>query len=82
MKDEKLKLKNIRDLEYNHLLNKQNIFLILLGTAIISISVSSDFLPKNLTKINIIFTFFLFMLLVILYYGKRLKDKSDEIEKI
>lgn len=49
MKDEKLKLKNIKDLEYNHLLNKQNVFLIIFGTAIISV-ILSDRLPDGLTK--------------------------------
>ncbi len=54
MKDEKLKEKNIKDLEYNHLLNKQNILLILIGTAIISISINSDFFPENLSKMGAI----------------------------
>jgi len=49
MKDEKLKLKNIKDLEYNHLLNKQNVFLIMFGTAIISI-ILSDQVPEDITK--------------------------------
>ncbi len=33
--DEKQKIKNLKDLEYNHILNKQNIALVLIGTAII-----------------------------------------------
>ena len=49
MKDEKLKLKNIKDLEYSHLLNKQNVFLIMFGTAIISI-ILSDQVPEDITK--------------------------------
>jgi len=38
MKDEIIS-KNIKDLEYNHILSKQNVFLVIFGTAIISIIV-------------------------------------------
>ena len=81
MRDEKLKLKNVKDLEYNHLLNKQNIFLIIFGTAIIS-TILSDKLPENMTKWGLILAFILAIILSLLYYGKKLEDKINEIKKV
>ncbi len=78
MREEKVKLKNIKDLEYNHLLNKQNVFLIVFATAVISIILSDNF-PENLSKWNLVFTFILAIILSLLYYGKRLEDKIKEI---
>lgn len=80
MKDEKLKLKNIKDLEYNHLLNKQNVFLIIFGIAIIS-TVLSDKLPEGFTKWGLVFAFILAIILSLLYYSKKLEDKLNEIKK-
>ena len=82
MKDERLKLKNIRDLEYNHILDKQNISLILIGTAIISISINSELFPENLSKMGSISALILFMFLIILFYSKKLEKKVDEIKNI
>lgn len=81
MKDEKLKLKNIKDLEYNHILNKQNVFLITFGTAIISI-ILSESIPRELTKGGLIFMFILGIILSLLYYGKKLEDKVGEIKNL
>ncbi len=81
MRDEKLKLKNVKDLEYNHLLNKQNIFLIIFGTAIIS-TILSDKLPENMTKWGLILAFMLAIILSLLYYSKKLEDKINEIKKV
>ena len=79
MKDEKLKLKNIKDLEYNHLLNKQNIFVIILGTAIIS-TILSNTLPGGETKLGLIAMFVLIMVLSLLHYANKLKKKIEEIK--
>ena len=81
MRDEKEKLKNIKDLEYNHLLNKQNVFLIVLATAIISIILSEKF-PENLTKWGLVLACILAIIISLLYYSKKLEDKLNEIEKI
>lgn len=81
MKDEKLKLKNIKDLEYNHLLNKQNVFLIVFATAIISI-ILSDKLPEDLTKWGLILAFILAIILSLLNYSKKLEDKLSEIRNV
>jgi len=79
--DEKLKLKNIKDLEYNHLLNKQNVLLIVFATAAISV-VLSDNLPEGLTKWGLVFTCILSIILSLLYYGKKLEEKLNEIKKV
>lgn len=81
MKDEKLKLKNIKDLEYNHLLNKQNIFVIVFATAVISI-ILSDKLPEELTKWGLVLAFILAIILSLLHYSKKLEDKLNEIRDV
>jgi len=81
MMDEKLKLKNIKDLEYNTILNKQNIFLIIFGTAIISI-ILSDKLPEDITKWGLILAFILAIILFLLYYGRKLENKINEVKNI
>ena len=81
MKDEKLKLKNIKDLEYDHILSNQNVFLIVFATIIISI-VLSDKLPENLTKWSLVLAFILLFIPVLLYSSKKLEDKINEIYNI
>ena len=81
MKEDKEKLKNIKDLEYNHLLNKQNVFLIVSATAVISIILSNDF-PESLNKWNLVLTSILAIILCLLYYGKKLEDKIKEIQNL
>ena len=81
MKDEKSKLKNIKDLEYAHLLNNQNVFVIVLGTAIIS-TILSDALPEGLTKWGLVLAFILMIILSLLHYSKKLEDKAEEIKEI
>ncbi len=78
---EQEKDKNIKDLEYNHLLNKQNIFVIILGTAIIS-TILSDKLPEDITKGGLILAFILGIILSLLHYSKKLTDKIEEIKRI
>lgn len=81
MKEDKLKLKNIKDLEYNHILNKQNVFLIIFGTAIIS-TILSENLPEDITKWNLVLTFILLIIISLLHYGKKLENKVEEIKNI
>jgi len=81
MKEEKEKLKNIKDLEYNHLLNKQNVFVIVSATAVISIVLTNDF-PENLSKWNLVLTSILAIILSLLYYGKKLENKTKEIQNL
>lgn len=80
MKDEKLKLKNVKDLEYNHLLNKQNIFVIVCATAIISIIFSDN--SSEEPNWSLVLTFILLIILFLLHYGKKLEGKLDEIKNI
>lgn len=81
MKDKDLKLKNIKDLEYNHLLNKQNVFLIIFGTAIIS-TILSDKLPEGLTRRGLVLAFILAIILSLLHYSKKIEDKLGEIKNL
>lgn len=83
MINKKLKIKNIKDLEYNHLLSKQNIALVLVGTAIISVILTPELpLGQNLTKVDLIFVLFLTFIGFLLYFSKKLEDKTEEIKNI
>lgn len=77
----KQKEKNIKDLEYNHLLNKQNIALILIGTAIISITLTEK-LPLNVTKADLLIFLFAVAVGFLLYFGRKLEDKANEIKNL
>lgn len=81
MKDEKLKLKNIKDLEYNHLLNKQNIISVIIGTAVISI-VLSEKIPEGFSKYGLIIALILTELFFLLHYSNKLEEKSQEIKEM
>ncbi len=78
---QKQKEKNIKDLEYNHILNKQNIWVITLATAIISVILSEN-IPGNLTKGGLILAFILGIILSLLHYSHKLESKIEEIRKI
>ena len=80
MKDETI-LKNIKDLEYNHILNKQNVFLIFFGTSIISI-ILSEKLPEDVSKWGLVLAFVLAIVLSLLYFSKKLEDKINEIKNL
>ena len=48
------KKKNLNDLEYNHILSKQNIALVLVGTAVLY-TIFTERLPSNVSRGNLIF---------------------------
>ena len=83
MIDYKQKEKNIKDLEYNNLLSTQNIVLVLIGTAIISVFLIFQ-LPNNLniTKSDLLFFLVVAIIGVLLYYSKRLEEKLKEIKNL
>ena len=83
MIDDKQKEKNIKDLEYNNLLSTQNIVLVLIGTAIISVFLIGQ-LPNNLniTKSDLLFFLVVVIIGVLLYYSKRLEEKLKEIKNL
>lgn len=83
MVTKKQKEKNILDLEYNHILNKQNILVILLGTAIISVAFI-DSIPEEIrvSRLELIFLFAATIIGVLIYFSKKLEDKVEEIEKL
>lgn len=80
MRDETI-LKNIKDLEYNHILNKQNVFLVLFGTSVISI-ILSEKLPENISKWGLVLAFILAIILSLLYFSKKLEEKIKEIKNL
>jgi len=77
------KEKNIRDLEYNHLLNKQSIALVLLGTAIISVILISK-LPEGikLNKLELLISLSIALALVFQHFSKKLEKKVEEIRNL
>ncbi|MEK6855453.1 MAG: hypothetical protein AABX73_04490 [Nanoarchaeota archaeon] len=66
MLSKKLKEKNVKDLEYNHLLNKQSIALVLFGTAIISV-ILTEKLPLDITKVELLVFLFAVGVGILLY---------------
>lgn len=74
-------LKNIKDLEYNHILNKQNVFLVIFGTAVISISLSEKF-PEDISKWGLVLFCILAIILSLLYFSKKLENKINEIKTL
>lgn len=79
--NEQEKLKNLKDLEYNHLLNKQNIALVLTGTAIIYV-IFAEKLPPNLIKGNLLLFLIWMGIIFLWYFGRELNKIEEEIRKI
>ena len=75
------KKKNLKDLEYNHILSKQNISLVLVGTAILY-AVFTENLPIDVSRGNLIFLLVLIGIAFLWYFGKQLDDIKKEIEKL
>lgn len=73
--------KNIKDLEYNHILNKQTTLLVLIGTAIISVFLI-DRLPIDTPKLDIILFLFFVAIMSILYFDNKLKELKEEIKNL
>lgn len=79
--NDKIILKNIKDLEYNHILNKQVAFLIFFGTSIISI-ILSEKLPEDISKWGLILALILAIVLSLLYFSEKLEEKINEIKNL
>ena len=79
--DEREKLKNLKDLEYNKVLNHQNVFLVLIGTSMLTILVQ-DSLPSDLNKGSLFMALILILILVIEHYNNKLNKIIDEIKEI
>lgn len=73
--------KNIHDLEYQHLLNMQNIFLGFIGATIITVLFLPQ-LPENWTKENIIFLLVFLAIIFFFYFREELKKKIETIKRI
>lgn len=72
------KRKNIKDLEYNDVLNKQNIILVLVGTASFSVLLAEK-LPAQLQLAEIVIPLLLAGLISFLYFRKKLQSIKQEI---
>ena len=74
--------KNIRDLEYQHLLNMQNIFLGFIGAAIITVLFLPQ-LPQNWPpKEDTIFLLAFLAVIFFFYFREELKEKIEAIQII
>ncbi len=74
--------KNVKDLEYQHLLNMQNIILGFIGAAIITVLFLQS-LPTNWpNKENTIFLLFFLALFFFLYFRKELRKKLESIKSL
>lgn len=75
------KKKNLKDLEYNHILSKQNIALVLVGTAVLY-AVFTENLPINVSRGNLILLLVLIGIMFLWYFGKQLNDVKNDIKKL
>lgn len=84
--ENKEKLKNIKDLEYNRLLNLENILLAFIGAAIISvILIKPEDLPiqlQDIGKAQMLFYLALLIFIVFAFINAKLKQVTDEIKKL
>lgn len=81
MEDDKTKLKNLRDLRYNKILNLQNIILGSIGAALISV-ILSEKLPEGLTKKDLIIVLILTAFFSLVHFSEKLGKIEEEIEKL
>jgi len=83
MISEEQKEKNVKDLEYGHLLNKQNIFLAFFGSAILA-TLLAEQLPRyvGFTRTEILIFLIIGASGGFLYFGNALERKAQEIRSI
>ncbi|MDP4012210.1 MAG: hypothetical protein Q8R00_01225 [Candidatus Nanoarchaeia archaeon] len=74
----KQKLKNIKDLEFNQILNLKNIFMVLVGGAIVTITLSKNLLNKA----GVISFLTLFMILGFFQFNRKLDNIKEEIRSL
>lgn len=74
----KQKLKNIKDLEFNQILNLKNIFMVLIGGAIVTIILSETLLDK----VGTISFLTLFMFLGFFQFNRKLSNIKEEIRSL
>lgn len=74
--------KNVHDLEYQHLLNMQNIVLGLIGATLITVLFLSELPEKWPVKSDILFLLIILGLFFFLYFQNKLKEKVESIKKI
>lgn len=81
--EEKNKLKNLKDLEYNNLLNKQNITLVLIGTALVTLIITDTlYLPFNISKLTLIIILVLGGMFSLSYFNRKLRFIMKEISEL
>ncbi|MBI4155551.1 hypothetical protein HY498_05730 [Candidatus Woesearchaeota archaeon] len=81
--EDKLKIKNIKDLEFSRTLSDQNIFLVLIGTLIISVlfaDISNLFIKTTKAELVIVLT--LFALLFYYLTSRRLNSTLNTIKNL
>ncbi len=71
--------KNIKDLEYANLLNKESIILVLIGTAVVSV-ILTPHTVLNIAKIWLIAVLTAFFIVMTVLYNKRLNKIREEIQ--
>lgn len=82
------KKKNIIDLEYGALLNKLNIFLIIIGTILVTfwfnfkIWWSEDPIPNFLFKIDVTLAILVITLLIYIIINSKLKEMTEKISEL
>jgi hypothetical protein len=79
--DEQEKLKNLKDLEFNKTLNHQNIWLVLIGTAMLTLLLQES-IPLDLDRRQVFTVLILILFFILWLYSGKLEKISDDIKKI
>lgn len=81
MDDKDIK-KNIIDLEYQYILNAQNVWMGFIGALIIT-AIFLDPFPENWpSRIETLFLLIMTAFLLFIYFNKKLKNKRESINRI
>lgn len=79
--DEVFKKKNIRDLEYQNILNQKSISLVLIGTAIIYVLFVKE-LPFDFSRLDFLILLLFFGVVLLIYFGDRLNKIKRSISRL
>ena len=74
--------KNVKDLEYNRTLARENMGIVLLGTLVISLFFTQGELPLHLSKGIWLIFLIIVMGLMVIYFDRKLSRITNEIKSL
>lgn len=74
-------IKNIKDLEYNRVLNRENILLVLVGTSLLSLILTEE-IPFHISRWWLLAMLISIATLIIIVFNRRLSKILEEIRNL